>query len=76
MYVIFAIIALAIILSAAFWIGIYVVLPLCLLGILGSVIASIVRAFIPNRPQPVHHLNAHQKNKENQIIDVEFEEIK
>ena len=75
MYIVLAIIFLAIILTAAFWIGLYVVLPLCLLGLLGSVIASIVRAFIPTKLKTAPHLHD-QKIQENQIIDVEFEEIK
>ena len=59
----------------ALWVGVYVVLPIALLVAVVSAIGSLVKAFMPQkgRANSTRHV---QKNKENQIIDVEFEEIK
>ena len=59
----------------ALWIGVYVALPLALFFMLVSAIGSLVKVFIPQKSKK-HTTSYHQKNKENQIIDVEFEEIK
>ena len=65
---------LAIIIVGIFWVGIYVVLPIVLFFMIISAIASLIRSFVPPRFQNRgHHI---KKNEENQIIDVEFEEIK
>ncbi|MBQ4471697.1 MAG: hypothetical protein II942_00400 [Alphaproteobacteria bacterium] len=63
---------------AAIWIGVYVVLPLFLIGLIVSAVVSIVRFFLPNPSQKTTHNRVfeHQKSEKNQIIDVEFEEVK
>ena len=63
---------------AAIWIGVYVVLPLFLIGLIVSAVVSIVRFFLPNPAQKTMHKHVfeHQKSEKNQIIDVEFEEVK
>jgi len=70
-----SIVVFTVILVSIFWVGIYVVLPIVLFFMLLSAIISLISGFIPEKkekPQKVHH----QKNEENQIIDVEYEEIK
>ena len=63
---------------AAIWIGVYILLPLFLIGLVVSAIISIVRLFIPSSSSTAHskHVFEHQKSEKNQIIDVEFEEVK
>ena len=60
--------------GAALWIGLYVVLPLALLFVFVSVMAALPRSFMPARSN--RHVVSHSKSHQNQIIDVEFEEIK
>ncbi len=64
-----------IILIAIFWIGIYVVLPIVLFFTLVSAIVSLISGFVPEKKEKIHTIH-HQKNEGNQIIDVEYEEIK
>ena len=65
------IVFLIILFVAAFWIGIYVVLPLALFFCVVSAIVSLIRAFMPKSRVVPHHEHTHHK-----VIDVEFEEIK
>ena len=65
----------AIIIIAIFWVGIYVVLPIVLFFMLVSAVVSLIRDFIPEKREK-YSKEYHQKNDKNQIIDVEFEEIK
>ena len=60
---------------AAIWIGVYVVLPVFLLFLLISVIGGLFKKIVPFQFQNYFRRDF-KKNKENQIIDVEFEEIK
>ncbi|MBQ3695755.1 MAG: hypothetical protein II938_02135 [Alphaproteobacteria bacterium] len=65
---------LIVIITAIFWVGIYVVLPVVLFFMIVSAVVSLIRSFVPPRFQSRgHHM---KKSQENQIIDVEFEEIK
>lgn len=57
------------------WVGIYVVLPVVLFFVLVSAIISLISQFVPEKKEKPHK-TYHQKNEENQIIDVEYEEIK
>jgi len=69
---------LILILALSFWIGVYVVVPLILIGVLLSAIGSLVRFFMPE-DKNLHtksYFIKNEKSKENQIIDVEYEEIK
>jgi len=62
------------IIMLALWVGVYIVLPLVLCMAFVSAIVALVRSFMPKR-----HRNTHsRKNKivHDQVIDVEFEEIK
>ena len=65
----------AIIIVAIFWVGIYVVLPIVLFFMLVSAVVSLIRDFIPEKREK-RSKEYRQKNDKNQIIDVEFEEIK
>ncbi len=65
----------AVILISIFWVGIYVVLPIVLFFMLLSAIISLISGFVPDKKEKIHRVH-HQKNQENQIIDVEYEEIK
>lgn len=64
-----------VILIAIFWVGIYVVLPVVLFLMLISALATLFGKFVPRKPVKTTQRN-HQKIEENQVIDVEFEEIK
>lgn len=62
------------VLGAILWIGFYVVLPLVIAAAVISFIASLARKWThPKEKSTIYHF---QKNKQNQVIDVEFEEIK
>lgn len=65
----------AVILIAIFWVGIYVVLPVVLFFMLVSAVVSLVSRFVPEKKEKTHQVH-HKKNEQNQIIDVEYEEIK
>lgn len=67
-------ILLSLIIVGLFWVGIYVVLPIILLWIVVSFSSSIIKNFV-SKPNKKEYIN-HQKIKQNQVIDVEFEEIK
>jgi len=69
-----AVVFLAIILAAALWIGVYVVLPLILLSLIVSAIVAIIKSFMPAAPQR-HKADRVLHNTE-KIIDVEYEEVK
>ena len=62
----------------AVWVGIYIALPVFLIFVLGSFVTSLVRAFAfkNEKIEPFVTKTHHRKSKENQIIDVEYEEIK
>ena len=66
-----SVVFLAVLLAAAFWIGIYVVLPLILLFCVVSAVASLIRVFLPKSAPVRRHTSI-----QHQVIDVEFEEIK
>lgn len=56
------------------WVGIYIALPIMLLMLVASAIGAIIKAFLPSKPQ---HPYASQKHHNNEnVIDVEFKEIK
>lgn len=62
------------VLAAVLWIGFYVVLPLVILAAAISFVVSLTRKWThPKEKNTSYHF---QKNKQNQVIDVEFEEIK
>ncbi len=66
---------LGLMLLAAMWVGFYIVLPLVLLFILGSAITSLLSVFMPKENKK--HSQTHtRKMHQNQVIDVDFEEIK
>ena len=65
----------AVILISIFWVGIYVVLPIVLFFMLVSAIISLISGFMPDKKEKAQTAH-HQKSEENQIIDVEYEEIK
>ena len=67
-------ILLSLVIAGLFWIGVYVVLPIVLLWIVVSFSSSIIKNFV-SKSDKKEYIN-HQKNKQNQVIDVEFEEIK
>lgn len=62
------------ILAGIFWIGFYVVLPIVLVCVLLSAIGRVWQGCMPNVEKK--HLGKNKKIKQNQVIDVEFEEIK
>ena len=63
------------VLVTLFWVGFYVVLPIVLFFIVVSAVVSMVKKFTPQTAVPKSS-QSHQKNESNQIIDVEYEEIK
>ena len=62
------------ILAAIFWIGFYIVLPIVLMAFLLSGASSLLKKFMSGPDKQPHAVK--QKNQQNQVIDVEFEEIK
>jgi len=65
----------AMILIAIFWVGIYVVLPVVLFFMLVSAIVSLVGSF-SNHKHGRSFFKNHTKQVRDQVIDVEYEEIK
>ena len=64
----------SLILVGVFWIGFYIVLPLILFAALISFGASLIKNFMSKLGQkPSENL---KKVHQNQVIDVEFEEVK
>ena len=66
--------ATCLIIMLALWIGVYIVLPLVLCMAFVSAVVALIRSFMPKRHTDVH--SRKNKIKHNQVIDVEFEEIK
>ena len=66
---------LCIIIVALVWVGFYVVFPIVLFFMVVSAIGSLIKEFMPCKKTTYSRENL-QKNDENQIIDVEYEEIK
>ena len=64
----------SLILAGIFWVSFYIVLPLVLLVLVISFGTSLIKNFIYSSEQREFRKN--KKNIENQVIDVEFEEIK
>jgi len=62
----------AMILVAIFWVGIYVVLPVVLFFMLVSAIVSLIGSFSNQKKV----FKNQTKSAHNQVIDVEYEEIK
>ena len=62
------------IIMLAVWVGVYIVLPFVLCMAFVSAIVALVRSFMPKQHRGTHS----RKNKimRDQVIDVEFEEIK
>ena len=58
----------------AFWIGFYIVLPIVLIALIVSSISSLIKVFVPSSPKKQQRHYVLEKN--NRIIDVEFEEIR
>lgn len=56
------------------WVGIYIALPIILLMLVASAIGAVIKAFLPSKPQHPYTSQKHHNNED--IIDVEFKEIK
>jgi len=69
-----ALVVVCFVLAGIFWIGFYIVLPLVLLFVLVSAACALIDKFKLN--SDLKNISKKQKNDKNQVIDVEFEEIK
>ena len=56
------------------WVSFYVILPLMLVGVLLSAVGTLLKKVTSEKTQRSSHIK--QKTQQNQVIDVEFEEIK
>lgn len=64
----------SLVLAGVFWIGFYIILPLILFAALISFGASLIKKFMPKFEQKSAENT--KKIHQNQVIDVEFEEVK
>ena len=62
------------IIMLALWVGIYIVLPLVLCMAFISAIVALIRSFMPKKQ--LGTAVKRNKSRNDQVIDVEFEEIK
>ena len=63
---------LVLLITGMVFIGFYVVLPLILIGLICSALAALIKVFIPEKSHKNHHFD----RSSDEVIDVEYEEIK